>query len=1054
MQRTYGRKNSRRARPNSPDVEAVLSPPRKRPRIKVEIVQPPSSAYLSPPKVTSPIRRSTTMPDVGSISSTPSRIRTPTKPARDLSTLFSASPHRTPNSPGKSLGVVKRMLSRSRTESSVDHNTGHNVCSLTPSSNTLPVHSSPPKIASSRSPSPTQNKPLLTKHTRTYAGASRSYRIALPAADLAEPDDTRESYADLRSRWGVDNSEDDPRPFDNDTGTPKRISSAGSRVLANGMMNDLKSITELRSKGESRRFLDEVGYLFESIESGCAIALRRASVLEIVTKLCDPEFNRRAKTSDFYARTWDVFLKARGDGPDKILDATLSFFAFLSTRDLQTLSELAHKPELVPTLLDILRSVTPTSDVKGDGLNQGLKKDILALALSGVDAMGLRASGIIRTDVAPLRALADVIVKSGVMKDIRRLSTRALLSTTLSSLPASLLPPALQTLPSILNSLRAELLLVPPRVSAWERGLELFPSYACSDIGLGKNGNTKRNGKGKETHKPSDPPIEIATPSLAHIHACLRLVDTYLLKEWMGHVPSRSGVASDGSRGTREQSEIYRALADPVLTDELVELCVATEILVRDCVRDLDTMNKEGDAEESQGELARKTLFSTFRILTLLPSSTSSHSRPSSTYSRSSPTYSDIHHDSWTPSDTALSLITRVVLRAQAGWVGSLCVDGVKGERDDEATQENEQYAVKPEELEDTDTSSPPLPGSRRESTRSPRKRTPLPVSSPSKLAHKPSITTNAPSKLGRQGMLHRNDMPSKGTSTPSAGNDTGKGKSKAISVPPYTLTRVESFDLLCLALGLLLNWASGGIEGGGVSEGMGRILLNRVCSATRSCSHICSCPPSSQVPLLSCLVSVYQAFGSSVFVSTDSSSRTQKIVSGHERKLAMGAGRKPPSARQQDSPSASPTCHSTSSRRKTASSLPTLNTSSMPQSPELTFLAGYTAVLLGLLCTPTAPHEIRVLSTNRSLIFGDVLIETLIKDVRDFLALYDDLEGELSDEGDIVDVDMSPDEDQGRSGGRGQGGGKGRGKALEKKSEDVARGVLRALEALRDDGL
>ncbi|KAG2059969.1 hypothetical protein BDR06DRAFT_967508 [Suillus hirtellus] len=959
------------------------------------------------------------MPDVGSISSTPSKIRTPTKPARDLSTLFSASPHRTPNSPGKSLGVVKRMLSRSRTESSVNHNTGHNVCSLTPSSNTLPVHSSPPKIASSRSPSPTQNKPLLIKHTRTYAGASRSYRIALPAADLAEPDDTRESYADLRSRWGVDNSEDDPRPFENDTGTLKRISSEGSRVLANGMMNDLKSITELRSKGESRRFLDEVGYLFESIESGCAIALRRASVLEIVTKLCDPEFNRRAKTSDFYARTWDVFLKARGNGPDKILDATLSFFAFLSTRDLQTLSELAHKPELVPTLLDILRSLTPTSDIKGDGLNQGLKKDILALALSGVDAMGLRASGIVRTDVAPLKALADVIAKSGVMKETHRLSTRALLSTTLSSLPASLLPPASQTLPSILNSLRAELLLVPPRVSAWERGLELFPSYTCSDIGLGENGNTKRNGNGKETHKPSDRPIEIATPSLAHIHACLRLVDTYLLKEWMGHVPSRSGVANDGSRRTREQSEIYRALADPVLTDELVELCVATEILVRDCVRDLNTMNKEEDAEESQGELgmneklmllstARKTLFSTFRILTLLPSSTSPCSRPSSPYSRTSPTYSDIHHDPWTPSDTALSLITRVVLRAQAGWVGSLDVDGVKGEQDDEATQGNEQHAIKLEELEGIDTSSPPLPGSRRESTRSPRKRTSLPVSSPSKFAHKPSVTINAPSKLGRQ----------------------GKGRSKAISVPPYTLTRVESFDLLCLALGLLLNWASGGIEGGGLSI-------------------------APALPPAAARISVHALrLHSSVFVSTDSSSRTQKIVSGHERKLTMGVGRMPPAARQQDSFSASPTCHSTPSKRKTASALPTLNTSSMPQSPEHTFLAGYTAVLLGLLCTPTAPHEIRVLSTNRSLVFGDVFIETLIKDVRDFLALYDELEGELSDEGDIVDVDMSPDVDRGRSGERGQNGGKGRGKALEKQSEDVARGVLRALEALRDDGL
>jgi hypothetical protein len=221
---------------------------------------------------------------------------------------------------------------------------------------------------------------------------------------------------------------------------------------------------------------------------------------------------------------------------------------------------------------------------------------------------------------------------------------------------------------------------------------------------------------------------------------------------------------------------------------------------------------------------ARKTLCSTLRILTLLPSSTSTHSHPLPSYSRSSPTYSDNFHDFWTPSDSALSLVTRVVLRAQAGWVGSLGGDGVKGKRGDEVTQGNEQHAVKPEQLEDTNTSSPPLPSSQRESTRSPRKWTPLPIPSPSKLAHKPSSKTNAPSKLGRQGTSHRNSTPIKGSSTPSEANGMGEGKNKAISVPPYILTRVESFDLLCLALGLLLNWASEGIEGGGMIEGMGRI--------------------------------------------------------------------------------------------------------------------------------------------------------------------------------------------------------------------------------------
>lgn len=144
------------------------------------------------------------------------------------------------------------------------------------SSNTLAINHSLPKATPPRSPTPSPSKPLPTKHARTYAGASRSYLIALPAADLVEPDDTRESYSDLRSRWGVDNSEDDPRPSDDDIRGLKRTPSGGSLLLSNGMMNDLKSITELRSKGESRRFLDEVGYLFEGIEAGCAIALRRA----------------------------------------------------------------------------------------------------------------------------------------------------------------------------------------------------------------------------------------------------------------------------------------------------------------------------------------------------------------------------------------------------------------------------------------------------------------------------------------------------------------------------------------------------------------------------------------------------------------------------------------------------------------------------------------------------------------------------------------------------------------------------------------------------------
>jgi len=39
------------------------------------------------------------------------------------------------------------------------------------------------------------------------------------------------------------------------------------------------------------------------------------SALEITTKLCDPEFTRKAKAADFFSRTWDLLLEA---GDDKV----------------------------------------------------------------------------------------------------------------------------------------------------------------------------------------------------------------------------------------------------------------------------------------------------------------------------------------------------------------------------------------------------------------------------------------------------------------------------------------------------------------------------------------------------------------------------------------------------------------------------------------------------------------------------------------------------------------------------------------------------------------
>jgi hypothetical protein len=225
----------------------------------------------------------------------------PTKSARDFSTIFdSIVPSSTPPpSPSK---LAKRMLARSKTESSIGSqaSTHDNSLERTPS---LPNLLSSP---SSRSDTHTQISTTIipslapnfkSNTTKTYAGSFRSFLVPLPVANSSNLDlqgmesrddefHSRESYSSLRSRWGVDNSEDDPYPNAPVASTSNSVSpnvspSSKGRLKPSveasiGTMNPLKSISELRNKGETRRFLDEIGYLFEGMDKSGGIGLRRA----------------------------------------------------------------------------------------------------------------------------------------------------------------------------------------------------------------------------------------------------------------------------------------------------------------------------------------------------------------------------------------------------------------------------------------------------------------------------------------------------------------------------------------------------------------------------------------------------------------------------------------------------------------------------------------------------------------------------------------------------------------------------------------------------------
>ncbi|TFK39748.1 hypothetical protein BDQ12DRAFT_734486 [Crucibulum laeve] len=583
----------------------------------------------------------------------PSSSRLP-KLTRDLSGIFeSITPTLSPlASPTK---LAKRMLARSKTESSIDvQSTSDSFGRRTPSLPNMPPSpcrtptktslASPSRDSQASMPPPV---PLpTTSTTRTYAGKSRSFLVSVPASSLSsnsllslqgaeeeEDEFSRESYTALRYRWGVDNSEDDPypepsSPAKSDISTPnaspsrrnnkgKRKADAAVRAppLAPGMMNPLKSISELRSKGESRRFLDEVGYLFEGMHKTGGIGLRRASALEITIKLCDPEFSRKAKAADFFGRTWDVFLEAgAGKGEDKILDILLALFAALVAKDSHSVTDLAHRSaQSSPPLSSATASSKPLSNSLSKPKSSskeshqedhpGTVVDALfsllaSEARTGADPLALvnpestlsdtqlKKVGITKKDKTTLLTVHNIIAtKSSLFSSGTLISMSLLITQTLQALSPSLLPA--KNLPTLLTSLRACLTPSPTPSALVNTSGSLSSSLHLT---------------WRET--TSQVPYENA-------HNHLRLLDTYLLSQW----DTSNSYTSNSQDETADESwieaneTVLQNARDEWLIDELISLGVCAEI----------RMQEAGGENESQATAAaRRCMELLLRVLVSL----------------------------------------------------------------------------------------------------------------------------------------------------------------------------------------------------------------------------------------------------------------------------------------------------------------------------------------------------------------------------------------------------------------------------------------------------
>ncbi|TDL27339.1 hypothetical protein BD410DRAFT_415216 [Rickenella mellea] len=399
----------------------------------------------------------------------PDGTSSPKKSAKDLSGIFDALSPRSSSSlssPPKVGGLAKRMLSRSRTESSCGSSSSSSILASS-SRSSVSVQST--KAEADLRPS--------TPGVRTYAGRSRSFLVQLPAAAASalvphamKPGDeseevavdgddefNRESYTDLRLRWGVDNSEDNLQLSlgeNVDETTPNH-----------GLYNNLSSITELRSKGESRRFMDEVGYLFEGLDPKGSVSIRQSTALELVNKLCDVDFMRKAKAADFVRRVWDMLREAGAGDGDKVLDSSLCVLAAIISSDPRDLSTITRKKDTLSILTNLMRTKRAADPL---------------VAVHDANSLTLKKLGISKSEQMMLMKLREILRTSlDIALEENEISTRLVVSHTLSSVPSM----GTAHIPAIIDTLSEELSSLPAHMDTLKAEIPDESMFALRHIG-------------------------------------------------------------------------------------------------------------------------------------------------------------------------------------------------------------------------------------------------------------------------------------------------------------------------------------------------------------------------------------------------------------------------------------------------------------------------------------------------------------------------------------------------------------------------------------------
>ncbi|KAL1658874.1 hypothetical protein GGF50DRAFT_131428 [Schizophyllum commune] len=580
--------------------------------------------------------------------------------ARDLSSLFSeclpstSQPNSAAPSPSK---LARRMLGRSKTESSIA-SAGHASLFDSPSSSqkslgvaesmpnimvdsvdasqpqagtphafdrtpgtpraeslrradsTPTIPHSPPRVSDAERAKP---QPHPGKTIRTYAGASRSFLMAIPLSAATDP---------LQNPTGAPidlSSLADPAPPDEqpDSVPYSTLHAMYLPTDDDNMMDPLmKSITDLRSKGEARRWADEAGYLLEGLEPDAPIGLRRASALDIAKKLAmDEEFWEKAKRADdFFGTVWMKFVLAgagveQAEKADFALDALLAAFVTLVSRDEEALEELANQPDFGEILFRVMERARKVDVLSEQEAQPGvrLSKKEKAFVASMKDILTPRLADICEPEHPSTIALVEHILgqvapshlPSSRVTDIAR-SLQACLKTDKSSSATPNVHRVSKLLPLLDSSLLGQWNSSQSTIT--QDILDTEEWLAPALLSLLKTSAHSANSKGKAR-------ADISSDSTTSLHnLALRILTTltHASKTWCKRVESAGGARILGA--------LMRACADagPSEAGRAMRLMVKREPGVKMEVDGSD----DSPAEKEDGR--QDTLYIALALLTNL----------------------------------------------------------------------------------------------------------------------------------------------------------------------------------------------------------------------------------------------------------------------------------------------------------------------------------------------------------------------------------------------------------------------------------------------------